>query len=282
MNTYKNIPVEMKEKERWMCYSLERRKKGGKMDKIPKDPHTGGMGSSTDPKKWSDFETAVKALKRYNLSGLGFALGDGIVGIDIDDVGIRDPLVHEALSVLRSYAEYSPSGKGIHIIGYGTKPLGRCRKGKLEIYDTGRFFTVTGNEIEHYGFRNVSMGVEHLYSKYLKAEEKPISTHHKVTPIYLASPLTDEEIIERASRQKEFYDLFYIGGVSESHSNDDFRLVNKLIFWTAGDAMQIDRLFRQSALMRDKWDRRTGGTTYGRRTIERALNTYRGTFYGAI
>jgi putative DNA primase/helicase len=180
--------------------------------------------------------------------------------------------------VLRSYTEYSPSGKGIHIIGYGTKPLGRCRKGKLEIYDTGRFFTVTGNKIDNFDFKNVSNGVSHLYKKYLEPKKENISTQQPL-PVVIDNPLSDEEIIEKASKNQVFYDLYYIGGVYDSHSADDYALVSKLIFWTAGDRMQIDRLFRQSALMRDKWDRRESGTTYGAKLIDKALRTYRGAYY---
>jgi len=46
-----------------------------------------------------------------------------------------------------------------------------------------------------------------------------------------------------------------------------------LAFWTGGDHQQIDRLFRQSGLLRDKWDEvhYADGSTYGEKTIERAV-----------
>jgi primase-polymerase (primpol)-like protein len=40
-----------------------------------------------------------------------------------------------------------------------------------------------------------------------------------------------------------------------------------LMFWCSGDLDRVDRLFRQSGLMRDKWDRKTGEDTYGAKTI---------------
>jgi putative DNA primase/helicase len=43
-----------------------------------------------------------------------------------------------------------------------------------------------------------------------------------------------------------------------------------LAFWTQ-DQTQIDRLFRQSALMRPKWDEQRGELTYGQRTTREAL-----------
>src|SRR4051794_3325617 len=47
----------------------------------------------------------------------------------------------------------------------------------------------------------------------------------------------------------------------------DLALVRALAFWTGGDPDRIDSLFRQSALMRPKWDR----ADYRDRTIETAL-----------
>jgi len=47
-----------------------------------------------------------------------------------------------------------------------------------------------------------------------------------------------------------------------------------LAFWTGGDAKQMDRLFRRSELMREKWDtvHYADGSTYGEKTVERACN----------
>ena len=35
------------------------------------------------------------------------------------------------------------------------------------------------------------------------------------------------------------------------------------MFWCGGDTERVDRLFRRSGLMRDKWDRQTGDASYG-------------------
>jgi primase-polymerase (primpol)-like protein len=50
-------------------------------------------------------------------------------------------------------------------------------------------------------------------------------------------------------------------------------LCSLLAFWTGGDASQMDRLFRNSGLMREKWDEQhfADGSTYGEKTIERAI-----------
>lgn len=55
-------------------------------------------------------------------------------------------------------------------------------------------------------------------------------------------------------------------------------LCSHLAFWCAGDADRMDRIFRGSGLMRDKWDSRRGKSTYGMQTIERAI-AQAGDFY---
>jgi hypothetical protein len=53
----------------------------------------------------------------------------------------------------------------------------------------------------------------------------------------------------------------------------DQALCNLLAFWTGCDAIQMDRLFRRSGLMRDKWERkaRAEDASYGSGTIRRAI-----------
>jgi len=48
-----------------------------------------------------------------------------------------------------------------------------------------------------------------------------------------------------------------------------------LAFWTGGDRTQMEQLFRQSGLLREKWDEvhYADGSTYGEKTIERAIAT---------
>lgn len=72
----------------------------------------------------------------------------------------------------------------------------------------------------------------------------------------------------------------YIIGDPEnlSHSEQDLALCNMPAFWCGKDIEQMDRLFRQSGLMRDKWDRVQSGTTYGRITLEKAISSVTNTY----
>ena len=275
--TYDNIPIELRELNRWVLYRLYWDEKRSKYDKKPFNARTGGFAQSNNPNTWCDFETAISVVDLYD--GLGFMLGDGIFGVDIDRVELHDPLVKEVLTILNSYAEVSPSGKGIHVICLGKKPEGACRKANFECYEQGRFFTVTGKVIEPYRtLRDCTESIKPLHLKYLAMqEEKTLLT----TPTHVrrGESLTDREVIEKASRGSKFSDLYYFGSFSGDASKDDMSLINILIFWTGGNAAQIDRLYRSSALMRDKWDRRQSGSSYGQMTINKCLRTYRGSFY---
>lgn len=83
--------------------------------------------------------------------------------------------------------------------------------------------------------------------------------------------------IERSKNGAAFSAL-WAGDISgyKSHSEADMALCNILAFWTNKDAARMDRLFRQSGLMRDKWSRQQSGSTYGTITIMNAIGTCQG------
>ena len=84
--------------------------------------------------------------------GIGFVFCDSndLVGLDFDDCvknEVIEPSVLDVVSRLASYAEISPSGTGIKAFVRGRLPEPGRRNGKLEIYQTKRFFTVTGRHV---------------------------------------------------------------------------------------------------------------------------------------
>lgn len=91
--------------------------------------------------------------------------------------------------------------------------------------------------------------------------------------------LDDRELIDRAcnaANGAKFRALFEHGDTSAYGGDDsaaDQALCNLIAFWSGGDAGQIDRVFRASALMRpEKWDRGArAGETYGEGTVRRAI-----------
>lgn len=282
---YENIPDELKACRQWICHK----------DKIPKSPLYNGNAKPTDPATWGSYEQAIRAVSRDGYSGLGFvfAADSPYCGIDIDhcidpDTGEINPNALEIVEIMDSYTEHSPSGTGLHIIYKGAEHPEWKKKVKdalgsgadLEMYQSGRYFTVTGNKYGTQSIINERDSFAGLVQKtYMNADSKdnrsenPTQLHS--SPSTLHTQLSNSEIIALASRSNKGFPALYSGDTS-SYGNDESRadaaLCAIIAFYTK-DAAQIDRIFRSGGLMRDKWDRKTGASTYGAITIENALKT---------
>ena len=233
---------------------------------------------------WSDFETAVRESAKY--SGIGFMFSNSpFFGVDLDDMpndiqdyqnGGADNIISEFVNTLQSYTEFSQSKTGVHIICKGTLPEGRRKakndSGGFEMYENGRFFVVTGNYCSEYGYINdCTESVKPLHSKYLgkTAEPKP----NKNITVNLNSV---DDIVRAAciAKNGSLFKALYSGDFSaySSQSEADMAFCNMLAFWCGCDAEKMDAIFRQSGLMRDKWDRKQSGTTYGVITLQKAIS----------
>ncbi|AXF54597.1 phage/plasmid primase, P4 family [Salicibibacter kimchii] len=281
---YENIPIELKELKQWCIFKIAER--NGKKTKIPIDANTGGYGKSNDESTWSSFDTALGAINKFNCDGLGFYFKKPYFGIDIDDVSGdidryrkddgENNIVAEFVELMGSYAEVSPSGTGIHIIAKGTLPEGGSRKRNIEMYASGRFFTVTGNEIGGYHKINEdNLGnVDRLHRKYIASNEPKKKPN--ITSDY-GNELSKNDIIRIAENSKNGirFKLFMYGGWDQfynSWSDADMGFANDLAFWTNRDAAKMDDIFRGSSLFRDKWDSDRGESTYGQVTINKAIS----------
>jgi hypothetical protein len=111
----------------------------------------GGLDTEQDRARLATYDAAREALT-LKPGGwfLGFALGpDGNAfwqGIDLDKIAEKG--IDDLAAGLPGYVETSPSGKGLHAIGYGRKfsSLGNNQTG-IEAYAAGRFFTVTEDAV---------------------------------------------------------------------------------------------------------------------------------------
>lgn len=88
----------------------------------------------------------------------------------------------------------------------------------------------------------------------------------------------DTELLQRARNAKNgarFVALFDRGDLHgyKSQSEADAALCAMLAFWTGGNVARVERLFRLSALFRDKWNERhaADGRTYGQVTAQKAV-----------
>ena len=163
---YDQIPQEMKDLKRWVLW----KKKDigdGKSTKIPVNARNGYGAKSNDESTWCSFVEALSKVDHYRCDGLGFMLGNGLFGVDLDHVHENVELINEFVNQLSSYTEYSQSGEGIHIICKGSLPKGRRRRGNVEMYDNVRFFALTGKLYNNITF-DLRECTEHIIPLYDK------------------------------------------------------------------------------------------------------------------
>ena len=282
-----NIPQELKANAAFCVWKKEKR--NGKPTKVPYNPKTRQMARSNDPSSFADFGTAMKTYAMGGYDGIGYRVSEGIGAIDIDHCIREDGSLNDvAASILgimsTAYFERSPSGTGLRgffrlspDFAYDkTVYYVNNRNHGLEVYlpgTTNRFVTVTGDV---YRAGNVAENIEALQTvldTFMKRRAR--LSDSAVEP---CSYLTDEQVIEHASRSEsgEKFTALMDGNWEEgydSQSDADMALVSILSFWCGNVEEQIDRIFRSSGLMREKWDRRTGDSTYGQITIRNAVST---------
>jgi putative DNA primase/helicase len=285
MFTPLHIPKSLRELDRWVVWRRETR-----VDRVVKVPVSAVSGARADV---TDFacvcpleQAQTFASKRRDIAGLGFAFfkTDGVVGIDIDGCVEDGALTANAAAIVaaaNTYTEFSPSGTGVKLFGFGTKPVGsRCR-GKLpgtrgiEIYDRDRFFTVTGQHVPGTPACVNDCG-SFVGALLRRLAPTPAPSFAAVFGANAAAIVDDDRLVERAKAAANGakFNRLWQGDTSAhggDHSDADLALCSLLAFWTRGDADRIDRLFRRSGLFRDKWDSARRGSTYGRITIQRAI-----------
>ena len=285
------IPQELKANASFCVWLKEKR--DGKPTKVPYDPKTGQLAKTNDPSTFADFATAMKVYAMGGWDGIGYRVAEGSAGaIDIDHCIREDGTLNDVASAVLSllptaYFERSPSGSGLRgffrldtdFIYDKTKFYINNRKHGLEVYlpnVTNRFVTVTGDVYRQGAVAgSTPEALQAVLDRFMRRKSPLVNTSIG-TPV---SFFSDEQVIAHAGNtaneesNEKFKDLF-AGRWEErydSQSDADMALASILCFWCGGVEEQIDRLFRSSGLMRDKWDRATGDSTYGAITIRNAV-----------
>lgn len=250
--SWDNIPLEMREYRQWICWRLT--------DKAPLKTTDGRLASVIDPRDWSSFSDAASAAYS-NACGLGFVFtgSDPYCGIDCDTQEISE----QACDYFKSYAERSPSGRGVHVIVKGKVGGGRRTK-NIECYDRERYFTMTGDAngqpIEP---RQPELDV-------LWAALGAGRVSHNSRELDRPSINSDAEIFEQAGRSEKFRAL-WAGGWREcgypSQSEADMEFCKIVGYWSRNYA-QCLRLFISSGLYRAPPAK---SSSYPSRTVHAAL-----------
>lgn len=292
---FNEIPSELRILPQWILWRAE--EKSSRYTKIPYQVD-GNEARSNDRRTWSTFATAAKFYTESNADGIGFVFSrqDSYVGIDIDkcvtyaadDTKKVNPIINdfakEIIDTLDSYTEFSVSGTGIHIIIKGSLPqsvVGTGRKSAkhgLEIYQYGRYFTMTGNRENSNEIYDRTDELAEIFEKYF--DDSDIKGRVNLAEYENDEiKLSNEALWERMFRSKsgdEIRSLYNGNLTNDDHSSSDLALCNHLAFWTGKSASRMDSMFRETSLMRDKWDRihfSDTGETYGERTIATAIST---------
>ena len=278
-----NIPKELREMPHWVCFRLDDiTDPATGQPKI--DPLTGCVkknkvpirlngenASSTNPKQWTSFEKACAAA--VNLDGIGFQLGfSGYAGIDLDHCiidGVLEDWAKTVIDSFSSYTEYSVSRTGVHILVKGQVKKGR-KHGNFEAYSSARYFTMSGAP-----FPGSNLAIESRQDElttFVKRVFPPDTPPTARQSSSIPSTFSDGDLLTKARGAKNgaAFERLWDGDTS-GHQNDasraDLALCCHLAFWFGNNASAIDRVFRSSGLMRDKWAQRED---YRENTIAKA------------
>ena len=287
---------ELKDKKLWFLWSAKPGR-NGKVTKVPFAANGGATGTDDAHKgTWVSFDDAESARNQFQASGLGLKIPKGFFLLDIDHKDISDPFAQLMLSRFSSYAEVSPSGKGIHIIGQCdiTKlPVHFDDRRKkfvldseyyqkrsdigLELYIgdiTNRYGTFTGNTINSLPIADCTQAVLTTLDKEMRKKPKAKYSAKRDGDRAVFDIVCD---LRKQKNGDKFIRLYDKGDFSEygSQSEADAALCALIAFRTGADPDAIDEVFRSSALYRSKWER----DDYRENTINAGISACNGVFH---
>lgn len=269
----------------WVCF---------RADKKPVTPHTLKLAKANNPETWAEFNEAWNAWKNNpkNICGVGFEFAGGYLGIDldhvIDDAGNLAEWAAVIVQNMDTYTEYSPSGSGLHLLCKVNEPMEQWEAGgasahnrkmgpageALEMYDAGRYFTITARPFgELKPIQERTAAARAVYIRYLQKDKETTAAlaHAPAGPVSSTAAALWAEMEAGPNGAK--IAALRRGDIAAYDFDDsaaDMALCGYLARYTRRDKARMDEMFRQSGLMREKWDRPTGGTTYGAMTIDKA------------
>jgi len=178
----------------WLVWKYKTTKTG-KPTKVPYQCD-GRNAKSTDPETWTTFKNAIAAAAKYD--GVGFCLlNSGIAAFDLDDcrdpmTGNVEPWAKALVESTGTYAEITPSGAGLRIIGYGDgpkvhrkMPVPDANGMACEAYRKAeRYITISGNVFNDAPLVNIDAQIDEvlieLDGKKKKKEQPPPPPNDKV------------------------------------------------------------------------------------------------------
>lgn len=247
------IPDEMKAYTQFVVWKYEQRVPDAKPTKVLYSVATGYKASVTDPSTWATFEQAVQCAVAVNTpyAGIGFVFTehDPFCGIDLDvpEDGAPSDLQQFTFKKLSSYTELSPSGRGAHVIVKGAVPHGRNNRDLgIEVYSSGRYFTMTGNvqgEPKPIAERNDL--VNELWTE-IGCQSDTANPHSST---HAAPPIADDALRERIC-ESDANAAHYDGKSQANWSDAYFALICAACLFSS-DETQVRRVVMASPLVQD-------------------------------
>lgn len=282
------LPAELRLLPRFVAWAFEWDDEREDWTKVPKNPRSGRNAMADRPSTWGSLDRALSCTG-FDGIGMEFGTGEGpYFGIDLDGCADGEGnLVEEAARIVTAfkgcYVEWSPSRRGVHIIGRGRLPdrrgdgrTGRRTKGRgfkqIEAYDRLRYFTLTGWPLDGSSstIGEAQAALDTLVSDYFGAREpkrrrRAAGSAEGTEPLGDFAddsvPLDDDALLSRmfAAKNGDKARRLWDGDTSgyASPSEADQALLCVIAFWTR-DAGQIERVFARSQLAkRGKWSERS-------------------------
>lgn len=267
-NPLQKFPKELFALRAWCLWKYVER--NGQPSKLPFQPN-GIPAESNNSATWNTYEDCIVALRAEGsaFEGVGIFVTPGYAWVDFDkcrnpETGEIEQWAADAIRELDSYTELSPSGKGFHILcstNLSKVPRNRC--GRVELYVSERYFTVTG---------------EHVDGTPLEINPLPKGFENRIVTLDPAQKKPAASETQTKLREPQQFALLMAGKIVEAGFKDptgdsdaDIRLCGILARKFDRNPQLIDHVFRSSGLMRSKWDEMRGAQTYGQMTIEKAL-----------
>lgn len=299
---YSAVPEELRNACIWLPFRTRPRRSGDPADvhKVPYDAD--GRGADyPNPEVWMPFDKALEMFSTDAYEGIGICTTEsmGYVLVDFDDCvedGVIAPDVIELIRQLDTYTEWSYSGTGVHLIAKGKWFSGHkasTQTGTIEVYDSKRFFVVTGEILE--GSRStieprqdVIDYVDRSYDFSARTNRRSGATQRSKAPVEVTvkcdkPPLFTDEAVIRAIDQLWLLNRYWNGwrGPDEDASSADFALGCGLAFLTDHNVNQMRRLMMQSKLNRPKYQTRRGHSDYLGYTLEKCIGRVSGSWDGS-
>src|SRR5262249_17538905 len=235
----------------------------------------GRRARANDPNTWSSFELVLAAYQQGQFDGVGFCLGDGWAGVDLDDCvyGPDYDYNGDARAMLKDllcYVEMSPSGTGVKAIGRSARVGGEVKFDKVDApaftpWQGARFFTITGQggyKLQGDPLADITSFVEKWFApRRVRAADRPAyvrdgdlrGTEHVET-------MTESEVIVRilASPQADKFMRLCRGDMSDyanDHSRADQGFFSLVLYWSR-DIDVAEAMLKQTKLYTEaRWNR---------------------------